>query len=413
MKHLEENDVKIYRISAKSGAALAASCAAAARQLEADAGRRALFFAHPSEGPCRRAFAASEREEIIAALRADIPQQTAKRPKLIFAMPGQGSAGPVPAEYLCAALPVFREYVERAQRRLERHVRLSVKELLTRGKARSSMEEQLFVFIYGTALAMQYRAWGAEPDMIAAHSLGELSAMAVCEMTSYEEMLDFVCRRALIIDSLAESGAMAHVAGDFARVRRMTAAYGGKLSLAAVNSRESVVVSGDAKALSAFERELDRIPLAHKRLRVPKAAHSAVMEPALAPIAALAFPSVRDGRFPLYSSVSGGALTAPEAEAPAWRIRHCRETARFDLAIAALAKPLRGHEAVAVEFGVHRVLAAAGMKAIPGSKWYGASTMSRFHENRSQEYCFKRGIMETAAALYERNLLKQISAIFH
>ncbi|MFR5880933.1 MAG: hypothetical protein ACLUEQ_09075 [Cloacibacillus evryensis] len=39
---------------------------------------------------------------------------------------------------------------------------------------------------------------------------------------------------------------------------------------------------------------MDRLSLPHKGC-VPKAAHSAMMEPALAPIAALDFPSVRDG----------------------------------------------------------------------------------------------------------------------
>ncbi|MEG1604229.1 MAG: hypothetical protein RR340_11525, partial [Cloacibacillus sp.] len=57
--------------------------------------------------------------------------------------------------------------------------------------------------------------------------------------------------------------------------------------------------------------------------------------------------------------------------------------------------------ALAVEFGVHRVLAAPGAASVANSRWLGASSMSRYHEGRSQPYCFKRGIMETMAALWE------------
>ncbi|MPM72866.1 hypothetical protein SDC9_119842 [bioreactor metagenome] len=232
-------------------------------------------------------------------------------------------------------------------------------------------------------------------------------------MASYEEMLGFVQRRAQIIDALAGAGAMVHVAADIRDTCRVAASYGGKLSVAAVNSRGSAVISGEIKALTAFERELDRLSLPHKRLRVPKAAHSAMMEPALAPIAALDFPSVRDGVYPLYSSVTGAMLSAREAETPAWRVRHCRGTARFDLALAALSAGLGGNGAVAVEFGVHRVLAAAAIKAMPRVKWYGASTMARYHDGRSPEYCFKRGILETLAALWECGRLPRVQSFPH
>lgn len=143
---------------------------------------------------------------------------------------------------------------------------------------------------------------------------------------------------------------------------------------------------------------------------MPKAAHSAIMEPALAPIEALAFPALRDGCCPLFSSVTGAPLTAREAEAPEWRRRHCRDTVRFDLALAALSESLGDSDAFVIEFGVHRVLAAAGIKTLPGGRWYGASSMARYHENRSPEYCFKRGIQETLAALWECHLLSEFQS---
>lgn len=405
-----ENDTRIFALSADDDAALVACCALLAKRLKAGECPRVLFGGNsPDGGPCRRSFVASDTEEAIEALNAS-PPKTGKKLKLVFAMPGQGSSGPVPVESLCAELPVFREYIERAQCVLDRHGRLSVNDILSRDKARSSMEEQLFVLIYGAALAMQYRAWGAHPDMMIAHSLGELTALVVCGMASYEEMLGFVCRRALIIDSLAESGAMAHVAADSAEIFRLTAAYGGRLSVAAVNSSRSVVVSGKLRALSDFERVLDQKAMPHRRLRVPKAAHSAIMEPALAPIVALAFPTLRDGCCPLFSSVTGAPLTAREVEAPEWRRRHCRDTVRFDLALAALSEALGDNDAIVIEFGVHRVLAAAGVKALPGGRWYGASSMARYHENRSPEYCFKRGIQETLAALWECHILSEIQS---
>ena len=47
------------------------------------------------------------------------------------------------------------------------------------------------------------------------------------------------------------------------------------------------------------------------------------------------------------------------------------------------------------------MLAGAGLAALPQSRWLGASSMKSYVANKSREYCFKRGIMETAAALWE------------
>ncbi|MEG2184365.1 MAG: acyltransferase domain-containing protein [Cloacibacillus sp.] len=353
----------------------------------------------------RRAIVSSSARE--AALLLKEPQPTARASTLIFAFPGQGASGPVPARELARVMPVFCEYLTRAEAVVSSEpaaAELSIYPLLARGRARTSADEQIAVFVYGAAAAFQYMAWGAAPDMMLPHSLGELTAMAVSKMACFEDILRFVCRRAALIDAIKERGVMTAMEASYSCAMQLAARYEG-LSVAAVNSGTSVVLSGKTEAMIKAERDMEMAKIAHHRLRVPNAAHSCVMEPALSGIKKLAFPKLSPPFCPVYSSLDGRPLEAGDASSPRWRAAHCRCAVRFDLALCAARAQCEEGGALAVEFGVHRVLAAPGATSVPNSRWLGASSMSRYHEGKSQPYCFKRGIMETMAALWENGFV--------
>lgn len=186
---------------------------------------------------------------------------------------------------------------------------------------------------------------------------------------------------------------------DFAE--ELASRQAAELSVAAVNGARSVVLSGTAEAARSAERALDAAKIPHRRLRVPYAAHSPLMGEAAEKIAALPFPTLNEPSCPVFSSIDGNALTAAEVSRPTRRAEQCLRPARFDKVLASARNLAQGAQITAVEFGAHRTLAAAGFAALPQSRWLGASSMKNYVADKSREYCFKRGIMETAAALWE------------
>ena len=205
----------------------------------------------------------------------------------------------------------------------------------------------------------------------------------------------------LIIDSINERGVMLHAAAPLCFAEEIASRCAPELTVAAVNSPRSVVLSGTAEAARAAERALDEAKILHRRLRVPYAAHSPLAAEAAGKIAALPFPALNEPFCPVFSSVDGNPITAAEASRPERRAAQCLRPARFDKVLEAARNFTNGAQLSAVEFGVHRTLAAAGLAAFPDGAWRGASSMKHYVADKSREYCFKRGIMETAAALWE------------
>jgi acyl transferase domain-containing protein len=130
-------------------------------------------------------------------------------------------------------------------------------------------------------------------------------------------------------------------------------AFGGRLSVAAVNGPEATVVSG---AVDACQELLARYKARGARVRLlnaPGAGHSAEVEPVrdivLADLAALA---PKRPTIPFYSTVTGGRLDA-NLDAGYW-YRNLREPVRFDRAVRSALDS--GHRAF-VEVSGHPVLA--------------------------------------------------------
>ena len=220
-------------------------------------------------------------------------------------------------------------------------------------------------------------------------------------MADFAEAAQFVCRRALVIDSIKERGVMLHAEATLDFAEELASRHAAELSVAAVNGARSVVLSGTAKAARSAERTLDAEKIPHRRLRVPYAAHSPLASQIAEKIAALPFPALNEPFCPVFSSIDGNPLTAAEVSRTPRRAEQCLRPARFDKALASAQSFAQGTQITAVEFGVHRTLAGAGLAALPQSRWLGASSMKNYVADKSREYCFKRGIMETAAALWE------------
>jgi [acyl-carrier-protein] S-malonyltransferase len=146
-----------------------------------------------------------------------------------------------------------------------------------------------------------------EPDLMAGHSLGEISALVAADALEAEDGLKLVAARGRLMQEAAEEtgdgGMLAVRARDRAPVERIAAEA--EVSIANDNAPDQLVLSGSLAALDEAERLLREEKVRAKRLPVAGAFHSPLMEPAVEPFSRLAeHIDVRESRVPVLSCVT-------------------------------------------------------------------------------------------------------------
>lgn len=123
-----------------------------------------------------------------------------------------------------------------------------------------------------------------KPDMVAGHSLGEISALVACGALSFEDGLKLVCARAKAMQKCCDSvpGTMAAVIGlkdDI--VRELCSQCDGVVVAANFNCPGQVVISGEKSAVEAACVKMKEAGARRALvLAVNGAFHSPLMEPA-------------------------------------------------------------------------------------------------------------------------------------
>jgi acyl transferase domain-containing protein len=100
------------------------------------------------------------------------------------------------------------------------------------------------------SLAAAWQAAGITPDAVVGHSQGEIAAAVVAGVLSLDEGARVVALRSKALTALSGQGGMASVAEPAAAVRDRIAAWGSRLTVAAVNGPAATVVSGEPRALA-------------------------------------------------------------------------------------------------------------------------------------------------------------------
>ena len=155
------------------------------------------------------------------------------------------------------------------------------------------------------------------PDMVAGHSLGELSALVANKTLSFEDGLKLVSRRALAMQKACElkPSTMAAVLGlDDTIVEQVCKEIEGVVVPANYNCPGQLVISGEVEAINAaceaLKEKGDRRALV---LPVGGAFHSPLMEPAREDLAA----AIEQTTFskpicPVYQNVTTTAVVNPD-----------------------------------------------------------------------------------------------------
>ncbi|PHR69746.1 MAG: [acyl-carrier-protein] S-malonyltransferase [Lutibacter sp.] len=156
-----------------------------------------------------------------------------------------------------------------------------------------------------------------KPEMVAGHSLGELSALVANGVLTFEDGLRLVSKRALAMQKACEAqeSTMAAVLGlEDAVVEETCAEIDGIVVAANYNCPGQLVISGDVASINkACELLTEKGARRALVLPVGGAFHSPLMEPAREELAAAIKETIfSEPTCPIYQNVVAKAVTSPE-----------------------------------------------------------------------------------------------------
>ena len=208
----------------------------------------------------------SDREALLeglAALAEDQPhpalttQVGAVAGPLAMLFAGQGSQYAGMGRELYEGYSVFRDAFDEVCSYMDAHCDGDLREVVLFGDDSEVVDAtgwaQPALFAFEVALYRLLRSWGAEPDYVMGHSIGELTAAYTAGVWSLPDACAVVAARGRLMQALPSGGAMYALQATEDEVLSALADTSERLSIAAVNGPMAVVISGDEDAVTAWQ----------------------------------------------------------------------------------------------------------------------------------------------------------------
>jgi acyl transferase domain-containing protein/SAM-dependent methyltransferase/acyl carrier protein len=328
----------------------------------------------------RAVYFAKNKELMHDALLHKAPAQGVKEsvPEVVFLFSGQGAQFAGMGKELYATQPVFRRAIDEVAALMETELEKPLLEVLW-GRATQWLDQTAYtqpaLFAIEYALAEMWKSWGIRPAVVLGHSVGEYAAACVAGVYSLPDGVKLITGRARLMQAVSGQGAMAAVFASEPRIREALRGLGERVSIAAMNAPESVVISGYATELAIAEDRLRTAEVRVQRLAVSHGFHSPQMrsmEPGFTALAGeirYAAPGIR-----LISSVTGLEIGGDEMSDPQYWVRQVRQPVLFRRAIDLLRNE---GQRVFVEIGPGTTLLGLGRECLPESAALWAASLKK------------------------------------
>lgn len=231
-----------------------------------------------------------------------------------YVFPGQGAQFSGMGKDLYDASPLAKELFAKANEILG----FDIQKIMFEGsdeELKQTKVTQPAIYLHSTILAACLGD-SFKPDMVAGHSLGEISALVANKTLSFEDGLRLVSKRALAMQAACEAvpSTMAAILGlEDSVVEEICVAVDGVVVAANYNCPGQLVISG---AIPAVEEACAKLTEAGAKramiLQVGGAFHSPLMEPAREELAkAIEATTFNNPICPVYQNTTANAVTNP------------------------------------------------------------------------------------------------------
>jgi len=260
-------------------------------------------------------------------------------------------------------------------------------------------------FTLQTALSKQYFSWGIKPDSVIGYSVGEITAAYISGALSLDDALKINYHSSRLQQKLAGKGKMLAAALSQKELKRYIKGKGEKVSVAAVNGRQNIVLTGDPDLLEEIAATLEKLNIFNRFLNVNIAYHSSQMDSLKDKL----LESLKDispevPRLPLYSTVKGGMIKKDKLDNSHWW-KNLRNTVLFS---EAMDKIIDNHKnCIFIEIGPHPVLSPLIRESLLYQREPGHVFFSQ-HRKKDQEL----SILETCANLHVLGLSMDFDAFY-
>ncbi|WP_093649274.1 type I polyketide synthase [Streptomyces sp. 2314.4] len=372
----------VWPVSGASAAALSAQAAGLLGLLEradapepADVGHALATTRAQLEH--RAVIAGAGRAELVAGLSAlaagedaaGVTRGVVAEGRLAFLFTGQGAQRAGMGRELYETFPVFAQALDEACGHLDGLLQRPLKDVLfaEEGSAESALLDrteyaQPALFAVEAALFRLVESWGVRPDVVAGHSIGEITAAHVAGVLSLADACALVAARGRLMQVLPDGGVMAAVQASEEEVRALLDGAQ-DAAIAAVNGPHATVLSGAQDTVNTIVETLRTQDRKTSFLKVSHAFHSPLMDPMLdefrTVVSGLTY---SEPRIPVVSNVTGRPATAGELTIPDYWETHAREAVRFADGIRALADD---GVTTYLEIGPDAVLTSMAPAALP------------------------------------------------
>lgn len=269
--------------------------------------------------------------ETVDQLSIDTSDAT-RASKLVFVYTGMGPQWWAMGRELMKTEPVFLKAIQNCDVLFREQAGWSILEELEADESNSRMAKtevaQPANFVIQVGLTELWRSWGIKPYAVIGHSVGEVASAYVSGSLSLKDAITVSLHRSKWQQSLAGQGSMiAAGLSEQSAIERIGSFPG--VSIAAINSPNSVTLSGDSEQIEGLACTLEEQGLFVRRLEVEVAYHSAQMDPIKDQLLdVLKEIEPRKATIPLFSTVVGDRITGEGMNAAYWW-HNVRQPVRF------------------------------------------------------------------------------------